>query len=122
MKEIAQLKAKLEKKFEVKDLGQLRYFLRIEIARGAKVIVLSQRKYVLNLLTKTDMLGCRPAVSPIDVKTKIGANTGEQVDHERYQRLIGRLIYLCHTRPDISFAVKVSSQSEEGSSHKGILL
>jgi Reverse transcriptase (RNA-dependent DNA polymerase) len=110
MKEIAQLKAKLEKKFEVKDLEQLRYFLRIEIARGAKVIVLSQRKYVLNLLTKTDMLGCRPTVSPIDVKTKIGANTGEQVDHERYQRLIGRLIYLCHTRPDISFAVNVVSR------------
>jgi hypothetical protein len=55
------------------------------------------------------MLGCRPAVSPIDVKTKIGADAGEQVDRERYQRLVDRLIYLCHTRPDISFAVNVVS-------------
>jgi hypothetical protein len=91
-------------------LGQLRYFLDIEIARGAEVIVLSQRKYVLDLLTETCMLGCRPAVSPIDVKTKIGADAGEHVDRERYQRLIGILIYLCYTRPDISFAVNVVSR------------
>jgi Reverse transcriptase (RNA-dependent DNA polymerase) len=108
--EIAQLKARLRKKFEVKDLGQLRYFLGIEIARGAEGIVLSQRKYVLDLLTETGMLGRRPAVSPIDVKTKIGADAGKQVDRERYQRLIGKLIYLCHTRSDISFAVSVVSR------------
>jgi Reverse transcriptase (RNA-dependent DNA polymerase) len=64
--EIALLKKKLGKEFEVKDLGQLRYFLGIEIARGAEGIVLSQRKYVLDLLTETDMLGCRPAVALID--------------------------------------------------------
>ena len=57
--EIAQLKKKLSKEFEVKDLGQLRYFLGIEIARSPKGIVLSQRKYVLDLLSDTGMLGCR---------------------------------------------------------------
>jgi hypothetical protein len=51
----------------------------------------------------------RPAVSPIDVKAKISADAGEQVDRERYQRLVGRLIYLCHTHPDISFAVSVAN-------------
>jgi hypothetical protein len=50
----------------VKDLGQLRYFLGIEIARGEEGIVLSQRKYVLDLLTETGMLRCRPAVAPIN--------------------------------------------------------
>jgi hypothetical protein len=65
---------------------------------------------VLDLLTETGMLGCRPAVSPIDVKTKIDADAGEQVDCERYQRLVGRLIYLCHTHPDILFAVSVVSR------------
>jgi Reverse transcriptase (RNA-dependent DNA polymerase) len=82
--EIAQLKARSGKEFEVKDLGQYRYFLGIEIARGAEGIVLSQRKYVLDLLTKTYMLGCKPAVSPINVKTKIVADAGEHVDRERY--------------------------------------
>jgi Reverse transcriptase (RNA-dependent DNA polymerase) len=108
--EIVLLKKKLGKEFEVKDLGQLRYFLGIEIARGAERIVLSQRKYVLDLLTETGMLGCRPAVAPIDQKFKLSAETGEPVDRERYQRLVGRLIYLNHTRPDISFTVSVVSR------------
>jgi hypothetical protein len=108
--EIASLKKRLSKEFEVKDLGQLRYFLGIEIARGAEGIVLSQRKYVLDLLTETGMLGCKPAVAPIDQKSKLSAEAGEPVDKERYQRLVGRLIYLSHTRPDISFAVSVVSR------------
>jgi len=60
--EIERLKKNLSKEFEVKDLGQLRYFLGIEIARSPKGIVLSQRKYVLDLLNETGMLGCRPAL------------------------------------------------------------
>jgi Reverse transcriptase (RNA-dependent DNA polymerase) len=108
--EIALLKKKLGKEFEVKDLGQLRYFLGIEIARGAERIILSQRKYVLDLLTETDMLGCRPAVAPIDQKFKLSAEAGEPIDRERYQRLVGRLIYLSHTCPNISFAVSVVSR------------
>lgn len=65
-REIAQLKVRLGKKFEVKDLSLLQYFLGIEIARGAEGIVLSQRKYVLDLLTDTSMLGSKPAVDLID--------------------------------------------------------
>ncbi|WVZ92208.1 hypothetical protein U9M48_038291 [Paspalum notatum var. saurae] len=83
--EIKRLKENLSKEFEVKDLGQLKYFLGIEIARNPKGIVLSQRKYVLDLLNET-------------------------VNKERYQRLVGHLIYLCHTRPDISYAVSVMSR------------
>jgi Reverse transcriptase (RNA-dependent DNA polymerase) len=108
--EITQLKARLENEFEVKDLRQFIYFFGIEIDRGAEGIVLFQRKYVLDLLTETSMLGCRPAVSPIDVKSKIGADAGEQVDREMYQRLVSRLIYLCHTHHNISFGVNVVSR------------
>jgi hypothetical protein len=64
----------------VKDLGQFRYFLGIEVARGIEEIVLSQRKYVLNLLIETDMLGCRPATSSIDAKCKLSTEAGESVD------------------------------------------
>jgi hypothetical protein len=88
----------------------LRYFLEIEISRGAEGIILSQRKYVLDLLTETSMLECRPAVAPIDQKFKLSAEVGEPVDRERYQRLVDRLIYLSHTRPDISFVVSVVSR------------
>jgi len=108
--EIKHLKENLSKEFEVKDLGQLKYFLGIEIARSPKGIVLSQRKYVLDLLRETGMLGCRPASTPIDPNHKLCAESGDPVNKDSYQRLVGRLIYLCHTRPDISYAVSIVSR------------
>jgi hypothetical protein len=108
--EIRHLKDNLSKQFEVKDLGQLRYFLSLEIARSPKGILLSQRKYVLDLLTETGILGCRPTSTPIDPNHKLHAKCGDLVNKERYQRLVGRLIYLCHTRPDISYVVSVVSR------------
>ena len=108
--EIAQLKENISKEFEVKDLGQLKYFLGIEIARSPRGIVLSQRKYVLDLLCDTGMLGCRPASTPIEQNHKLCAELGDPVNKERYQRLVGRLIYLCHTRPDITYAVSIVSR------------
>jgi Reverse transcriptase (RNA-dependent DNA polymerase) len=109
-KEIAQLNVRLNKEFEVKDFGQLKYFFGIEVAHGAEKIVLSQRKYALNLLKETCMLGCKPAIAPINQKTKLGTKTEEPVDQERYQRLVGRVIYPSHTRLDISFVVSVVSR------------
>jgi hypothetical protein len=108
--EIVRLKECLGKAFEVKDLGRLKYFLGIEVARSAKGIALSQRKYTLDLLSDVGMLGCRAASTPIDQNHKVTAQSGKLVDRERYQRLVGRLLYLCHTRPDIAFAVSVVSR------------
>ena len=56
------------------------------------------------------MLGCRPAATLIEQNHCLSKDVGTSVDKERYQRLIGRLIYLSHTRPDIAFAVSVVSQ------------
>ena len=57
------------------------------------------------------MLGCRPASSPIDPMAKYGVTEEEElVDRGSYQRLVGRLIYLSHTRLDLAFAVSVVSQ------------
>jgi hypothetical protein len=59
------------------------------------------------LLSETGMLGCKLVVSPIDVEANISGDIREQIDRERHQRLVGRLIYLGHTRPDISFIVSM---------------
>ena len=107
---IEDLKQQLKREFEVKDLGQLRYFLGIEVSRSSKGIYLSQRKYVLDLLSETGMLGSRPACTPIEQNHRLANDSGEPVDRDQYQRLVGRLIYLSHTRPDIAFAVSVVSQ------------
>ena len=56
------------------------------------------------------MLGCKPVDTPIDLNAKFGGKEGVPVDTRRYQQLVGRLIYLSHTRPDIAFAVSVVSQ------------
>ncbi|RVX10055.1 Retrovirus-related Pol polyprotein from transposon RE1 [Vitis vinifera] len=99
------------KEFEIKDLGNLKYFLGMEIARSKKGIAVSQRKYVLNLLNETGMLGCKPAETPMDTTVKLEESDGSApVDKGRYQRLVGKLIYLSHTRPDIGFSVSVVSQ------------
>ena len=70
---------------------------------------ISQRKYVLDLLTKPGMLGCKPSDTPIKARKRTESNK-KPVDRERYQQLVGRLIYLSHTKPDIAFAVSVVSQ------------
>ena len=109
--EISRLKTVLSKEFEIKDLGTLRYFLSMKVARSSKGIFVSQRKYTLDLLKETGMLGCKPSNTPMDPFNKIGSKEDMvAVDKGRYQRLVGRLIYLSHTRPDISFAVSMVSQ------------
>lgn len=111
IEEMSSLKANLAKEFEIKDLGQLRYFLGMEIARSRTSIMVSQRKYILDLLKDTGMSGCRTADTPIEVNAKLGdVKNGTPVDIVRYQKLVGRLIYLSHTRPDIAFAVSMVSQ------------
>ena len=108
--EISHLKTHLAQEFEVKDLGHLRYFLGIEVSRGPKGMFLSQRKYVLDLLREAGMLGCRPASTPIEQNHRLMASTGRHVDRERYQKMVGKLIYLSHTRPDIAFVVSAVNQ------------
>jgi hypothetical protein len=108
--EIRCLKKTLAKSFEVKDLGYLHYFLGIEVAYSAQGIYLSQRNYVLDLLAETGMLECRPASTLIEQNHGLIADSGDPVDKGRYQRLVGRLIYLSHTRPDIAYAVSIVSR------------
>lgn len=63
--EITQFK-RVAKKFEMKDLGLLKYFLGIEVAKSNHGILISQRKYVLDLLKETGMLGCKPVDASMD--------------------------------------------------------
>ena len=56
----------------MKDLGQMKYFLRMEVARSKTSISISQRKYILDLLKETGMLRCKPASKPMDPNHKHG--------------------------------------------------
>ena len=108
--EIKRLKMLLTQDFEIKDLGALKYFLGMEFARSRKGIFVSQRKYVLDLLKETGLMGCKAAETPVESNLKLQpANANEVIDRDRFQRLVGRLIYLSHTCPDITFAVSMVS-------------
>ncbi|CAL9025055.1 unnamed protein product, partial [Prunus brigantina] len=110
-KEIQSLQKYLASEFEMKSLGDLKYFLGIEVARSKHGIFLSQRKYVLDLLAETGMLDCKPIDTPSEQNHKLGLYPDQvPTDKERYQRFVGKLIYLAHTRPDIAYAVSVVSQ------------
>jgi Reverse transcriptase (RNA-dependent DNA polymerase) len=110
-KEINNVKTYLKEKFDIKDLGKLKYFLGIEIAHSGKGLFLSQRKYTLDLLKETGKLGIKPANTPMDTNNKLEPESGEPLkDIAQYQRLVGKLIYLTVTRPDIAFAVGTVSQ------------
>ena len=107
---IAALKKKLQGKFPVKDLGPLKYFLGIEVATSRKGLFLNQRKYTIDLLRDSNMLNSKPANTPFDSKLQLD-KLGDPLDSPNYyQKLVGKLIYLTITRPDISFAVSLVSQ------------
>ena len=74
-------------------------------------MVLSERKYALDILEETGMLDCKPVDTPMDPNVKLIPRQGELLgDLRRYQRLVGKLNYLTITRPNISFPVSVVSQ------------
>ncbi|GJS77671.1 putative RNA-directed DNA polymerase [Tanacetum coccineum] len=101
----------LDKRFSIKDLGPLKYFLGIEVAKTKEGMVLSQRKYTLDILEDVGMTGCRPSTFPMEQNLKLDkCDKAACVDGNQYRRLIGKLLYLQATRPDITYAVNILSQ------------
>ena len=108
---IQKLKQHLFSHFQKKDLGKLKYFLGIEVAQSNSGVVISQRKYILDILTDNGMMDCKPVDTPMDPNVKLVPSQGELLlDPGRYRRLVGKLNYLTITRLDISFPVSVVSQ------------
>ena len=110
MDEITKLKHSLQQRFAIKDLGILRYFLGIEMATSPKGFFLSQRKYVLDLLKEANMSDAKPVNTPLDTKLKLSLEGQPLPNISYYQRLVGKLIYLTITRPDIAYSVSIASQ------------
>ena len=77
--EMGRLKYYLAKELEIKGLGNLKYFLGIEVARSKDGIFLSQRWYVLDLLKETGMLGCKAVDTPMDHTLKLSDNAGGEL-------------------------------------------
>ncbi|GJV48825.1 retrovirus-related pol polyprotein from transposon TNT 1-94 [Tanacetum coccineum] len=93
------------------ELGELRYFLGFEIVQTDACIFMSQKKYVEETLQKFNMVGCKTAFTPMNINENLKPEDGTgMVNGSLYRSLIGQLLYLTHSRPDISFLIGVLSQ------------
>ena len=101
----------LDSKFKLKELRTLKYFLVLEVARTSNGISLCQRKYTLELMSDVGMLACKQTSIPMDQSAKFSSSVGDAVpDASLCRRLIGRLLYLTLTRPDICYSIHKLSQ------------
>ena len=88
----------------------LTFFLGVEVMRNKQEILLSQRKYVLDMLSEIGKLGARPCSIPMTPNVQLTKEGELFEDPERYRRLVGKLNYLTVTRLNISYSVSMSSR------------
>lgn len=103
LEDIKKVKQNLHRIFSIKNLGNAQYFLGLEILRDENGMYISQRKYILNILSDAGVLGAKPAHTPLLRDLKLRANQGKILPNpDRFKRLVGRLLYLNFTCPDIT--------------------
>lgn len=108
---IAKFKGYLSQCFRMKDLGVIKYFLGIEVSRSSQGFYLSQRKYVLDIVNECGLLGSKPVSTPLEQNHKLAIDEGDFFgDPQGYRRLVGRLVYLTFTRPELTYAVNMLAQ------------
>ncbi|KAK9065217.1 hypothetical protein SSX86_016600 [Deinandra increscens subsp. villosa] len=101
---------RLHDEFAIKDLGELSYFLGLEVTSHDSGIFLSQSKYAKDILDRAKMLDAKPMATPL-ASDVVFTTTGQPFDDPTlYRSLVGALQYLTITRPDISYAVNQVSQ------------
>ncbi|GJR12662.1 ribonuclease H-like domain, reverse transcriptase, RNA-dependent DNA polymerase [Tanacetum coccineum] len=109
--DLQKFKSQIEEKFKMSDLGLLAYYLGIEVTQTEGGISIKQTGYANKILKEARMVDCNETKIPMDPGTKlIKTEGGELVDAMEYKSLIGRLRYLLHTRPDLSYSVGLLSR------------
>ncbi|KAL0406178.1 UNVERIFIED_CONTAM: Retrovirus-related Pol polyprotein from transposon RE2 [Sesamum latifolium] len=108
---IQSVKDYLHSFFSIKDLGDARYFLGLEVARNSDGIYVAQTKYIQDIIRDIGLVNAKSTSTPFPLGLKLSDNYGALlVDPEKYRRLIGRLLHLGFTRPDVSHPVQQLSQ------------
>ncbi|KAK4400618.1 Retrovirus-related Pol polyprotein from transposon RE1 [Sesamum angolense] len=109
--QIDKVKHFLHSTFTIKDLGPAKYFLGLEIARSTEGLSVTQHKYIRDIILDICLQNSKPATTPLSTGLKLSAHDVVPLhEPEPYRRLVGRLLYLSFTRPDISFGAQQLSQ------------
>jgi histone deacetylase 1/2 len=105
---ISALLQDLNKNFAIKDLGDLHYFVGIEVTKRRNGLLLTQEKYAKDLIQRVGMQGCKSTPTPLSSIEQLSLTSGTPLssdDSTRYRSIVGRLQYLTLTRPDLSYSV-----------------
>ncbi|KAL3749900.1 hypothetical protein ACJRO7_010945 [Eucalyptus globulus] len=109
--QITAFKQEMMKMFEMTDLGEMSYFLGMEVRQTQNEVFICQKKYLKEILRRFNMEECKSVSTPMGHKEKLQKEDGSAPADERvYRSLIGCLMYLTATRPDIMFPVSVLSR------------
>jgi hypothetical protein len=112
--ELTSFKHVMQSEFEMTDLGIMKYFLGIEVDQSTKGIFICQKKYAADIIKIFCMEECNPTETPIPLDTKLSKkDEGPIVDPTLYKSLVGSLLYLTTTRPDIMYAANLVSRYME---------
>ena len=113
--DIKQFKEKMISEFKMTNLGELAYFLGLEFIKTSKGMMLHQRKYIItDVLKRFKMQNCNTAPTPLEANIKQINDADEtSVDITLYRQIVGSSRYICHSRPDISFAAGLASRFME---------
>ncbi|XP_059454959.1 uncharacterized protein LOC132185165 [Corylus avellana] len=110
-----ELKQFLSQHFEMKDIGPLSYFLGLEISSSLDGYYLTQAKYISDLLSQANLTDSKIVDTPTELNTRLTPHDGEPLhDFTLYRHLVGSLVYLTVTRPDISYAVHQAHSAYHG--------
>ena len=108
---IEEFKGGMKEAFEMTNLGKMSFFLGMQVQQDRGEVFVSQEKYAKEILRKFKMEECKPIATPMNQKEKFSNEDGaEKVDEKLYRSLIGCLMYLTATRPDITYAVSLLSR------------
>ncbi|KAL8116037.1 hypothetical protein AgCh_022503 [Apium graveolens] len=109
---MSQVNEFLNSHFKIKDLGDLHFFLDIQVTRTSAGIFMNQSKYVLDILTSFSELKSKTSLVPIEQHHELLHESDSPLlsDVTAYRRLVGKLIYLTISRPDLSYGVHVLAQ------------
>ncbi|KAH9656846.1 hypothetical protein KPL70_022833 [Citrus sinensis] len=109
-----QFKKSMKQEFEMSNLGRMKYFLRLEVVQGLVGIFISQRKYANEVLERFGMEHCNPVKNHIVPGCRLVKDEGgAKVNSTTYKKMVGSLMYLTATRPDLMYVVSLISRFME---------
>ncbi|XP_071704142.1 uncharacterized protein [Rutidosis leptorrhynchoides] len=119
---VEEFKKQMKSEFEMSDLGLMHYFLGMKINQQTSGVYISQKKYASDMLKRFNMFSCKPVTSPLVLNCKLSKEDGDKLaDPTLYRSIIGSLLYLAISRPDLAYAASFLSRfmTSPTSSHLG---